>query len=142
MEIDLQRVELSAWTDRFATLPLCYAASADQGIAIASRADQIPGARRDPDPQAIFDYLYFHVIPAPTTIYADVRRAPPASQVRLSAGRPAEVTSWWTPRFSPMPERHADLNGLKSRFMEIVGRAVAKESTGHFAAFLSGGTDS
>src|SRR5690606_3902718 len=57
-------------TDRFATWPICAAAT-DTGIRFGARADDVAGADSAISPQAVFDYLYFHVIPAPSTIFAN-----------------------------------------------------------------------
>jgi hypothetical protein len=49
-------------------------ASATESLAIGSNlrrgADELAEARPGIDPQAIFDYLYFHCIPSPRTIFA------------------------------------------------------------------------
>ena len=143
VSIDLAEVQATLRTDRFATIPACYAEQCDGGIHIASRADQIGVAdTTELDPQAIYNYLYFHVIPAPDTIFVGVRRAPPASEVVLHKGSAPTVQAWWTPRFEPMRARDANLGELKREFMGIVQRGVEQESKGNFGAFLSGGTDS
>ena len=62
--------------DRFAIQTLCYRV-ADGQLRIAARADELADASTEIDPQAIFDYLYFHVIPSPRTIYKGIYRLPP-----------------------------------------------------------------
>ncbi|WP_248281057.1 asparagine synthase-related protein [Azoarcus sp. TTM-91] len=125
--------------DRFGTYPLCYAADTER-CAFANRAEAVPGERREVDPQAIFDYLYFHVIPAPRTIFQGVQRLP-AAHVLSWRGGVQEVVPYWTPRFAPDP--HRDLEASKAEFLDIVERSVAREAAhGTIGAFLSGGTDS
>lgn len=143
VEIALDQPAVVVTTDRFATLPICYAEDAGQAIAIASRADRVlTEAARAIYPQAIFDYLYFHVIPAPGTVFSGVRRVPPATRLSLALGRGAELAPWWHARFAPMPAAEAEPEGLKQQFLEIVQRSVEREAQGRYAAFLSGGTDS
>ena len=54
--------------DRFAIHPLCYRV-VDGQLRFATRADELADANTEIDPQAIFDYLYFHVIPSPRTLH-------------------------------------------------------------------------
>ena len=54
--------------DRFGIEPLCYRVQHGR-LHFASRADALTDEPPELDPQAIFDYLYFHVIPSPRTIY-------------------------------------------------------------------------
>jgi asparagine synthase (glutamine-hydrolysing) len=56
--------------DRFAVHSMCYRLI-DGRLHFAPRADELAALppRADIDPQALFDYLYFHVIPSPRTIF-------------------------------------------------------------------------
>ena len=66
--------------DRFAICTLCYRQIGDQ-LLFAERADQLADSTTEIDPQAIFDYLYFHSIPSPRTIFKGIYRVPPAHYV-------------------------------------------------------------
>jgi asparagine synthase (glutamine-hydrolysing) len=126
--------------DRFAIAPLCYA-TAGGGIAFADRADAVPldGAPAI-DPQALYEYLRFHVIPAPRTVFRDVARLRAGHAVEFANGR-ATITRYWQPRFEE--SRHEPLETLTSAFRRLVEAAVRREAEGKRAgAFLSGGTDS
>ena len=74
--------------DRFAIRTLCYRVI-DGQLHFAARADEL--AALPPmaaiDPQAIFDYLYFHVIPSPRTIFQGVHRLPPAHYALFEDGQ-------------------------------------------------------
>ncbi len=77
LHFDLAGRTLTAATDRFAVHPLCYSVQGTQ-VYLSDRADAVP-RRESPglNEQAIYDYVYFHVIPAPSTIFArfdDCRR--------------------------------------------------------------------
>lgn len=64
--------------DRFAVRSPGYRLI-DGQLHFAERADDLAALapRAEIEPQAIFDYLYFHVIPSPRTIFK--RRVPAAS---------------------------------------------------------------
>ncbi len=92
------------------------------------------------DPQAVFDFLYFRVIPSPRTIFRGVHRLPAAHYAWFDGER-LSVAPYWTPRFVE-PER-ADFRSLASEFRQRIHDAVAAQLDGSKpACFLSGGTDS
>lgn len=131
----------SAWlaVDRFNTYPLCHS-NTDGMLAFASRADEVPGASRGIDSQAVFDYLYCHTIPAPQTVFAGVSRLEPGHALHWKNGQ-AHIERYWVPAFAP--DKSLDLEASKRRFVDIVESAVAREAEGSQpGAFLSGGTDS
>jgi asparagine synthase (glutamine-hydrolysing) len=125
--------------DRFATLPLCY--RIDQGkLQFGSRADELADSDTSIDPQAIFDYLYFHVIPSPRTIYQEIFRLP-AGHFALFDGGKLTVAPYWTPAF--VEARNPSFEALKAEFKGLLKDAVAAQLDGSKpACFLSGGTDS
>ena len=130
-------------TDRLGIEPVCYA-SAGNGIVFSSRADVVArhaGVGNELDPQAIYDYLYFHVVPAPRTIFRRVSRLLPGEYLRWKDGR-AKVTQYWKPRF--VEDERADAADLKRAFVSVLERSVARALDGGDATgcFLSGGTDS
>ena len=60
-----------------------------EGFAFGPSCDalaQVPGASAQVDPQQVFSYLYFHMIPGPATIYRGWRRVPPGHWVRYASG--------------------------------------------------------
>ncbi len=127
--------------DRFAINTLCYRV-VDGTLHFAERADEL--AAIEPaapiDPQAIFDYLYFHVIPSPRTVYEGVRRLPPGHFARFENGR-LELGRYWDAVF--VEPAQADFETLAQEFRTLLRRAVADQLDGSKpACFLSGGTDS
>ena len=137
--LDTARKHATLVTDRFATRPLCY--SSENGtLAFSDRADSVPGGSREISPQAIYDYLYFHVIPAPETVFRGVLRLDAAHRLDWSPDA-CEPTRWWQPRF--YEHEFGDLEERKQRFLDIVQASVANEAGGgEVGCFLSGGTDS
>ncbi|MDM4764885.1 asparagine synthase C-terminal domain-containing protein [Pelomonas sp. SE-A7] len=125
--------------DRFAVDSVCYRAEAG-GLSFAPRADALAGAEPDLDPQAIFDYLYFHVIPAPRTIYRGIQRLP-AGHVAVFEQGQLRVEPYWVPTFQEGGRDSFD--SLAQEFRGLLREAVASQLDGSKpACFLSGGTDS
>ncbi len=127
-------------TDRFAVHPLCWKLS-DMRFAFSDRADGVPDSGASGlDLQALFNYAYFHVIPAPRTVFAGVERVEAATAVTCSA-KGVQRKRIWSPRFA------GDLDGgsesVRERFRSLVRDAVVRAAVdGNPGAFLSGGTDS
>ncbi|MEF8698281.1 MAG: asparagine synthase C-terminal domain-containing protein [Candidatus Accumulibacter sp. UW20] len=126
--------------DRFAIETLCYR-SDGRTLAFSDRADCVQGRGDAFDPQAIFDYLYFHMIPAPRTIFQEVRRLPAANSLLIDRNGTHESRHW------PLnfDEKHRQpFTAARSTFRKLIRDSIAGEVAGHerVGAFLSGGTDS
>lgn len=125
--------------DRFAIRTLCYRIDNGQ-LHFATRADDLAGDMPEIDPQAIFDYLYFHIIPSPRTIYKSVYRLPPGHYAVFENGQ-LTVAPYWVATFEE-PQK-ASFDELKEEFTGLLQDAVTTQLDGHKpACFLSGGTDS
>jgi asparagine synthetase B (glutamine-hydrolysing) len=98
--------------DRFATQTLCYRVIGSR-LHHAERADQLADADTPVDPQAIFDYLYFHVIPSPRTVYAGVHRLLPGHYAIFDRGQ-LTVIPYWTPAFRADLDRRMPLFATNS----------------------------
>ena len=126
--------------DRFAVRSLCYRL-VDGQLRFAARADALADAQPELDLQAIFDYLYFHVIPSPRTIFKGVMRVPPGHYVLYRQGQ-LTVAPYWVPEFKP-PAGAVSFPALKAEFRSLLHDAVKRHLDGSKpACFLSGGTDS
>ena len=124
--------------DRFAVHSICYRVS-DGQLQFAQRADELADGT-EIDPQAIFDYLYFHAIPSPRTIFKQVFRLPPGHFALFADGK-LTVAPYWSPDFSVAQD--APFNSLRDEFRTILQAAVSEQlDSGRSACFLSGGTDS
>ena len=125
--------------DRFAIRSLCYCIKNSQ-IIFSEHLDDLTDSATEVDAQAIFDYLYFHVIPSPRTIYKGIFRLPPGHYAIFENGE-ITISSYWTPSFKE--DNQASFDKLKEEFRSLLYDAVHV----HFAesrpaCFLSGGTDS
>ncbi|MDA1183130.1 MAG: asparagine synthase (glutamine-hydrolyzing) [Acidobacteria bacterium] len=129
--------------DRFGKKPLLYF---DDGarIAFASEFQSllcVPDVPRDIDTDALGSYLAYMAVPAPRTIYARVRKVPPAHAVtRDRAG--LGVQRYWTLAFQPKIQIGED--AAVEQVQYLLRAAVRKRLVGEvpLGAFLSGGVDS
>jgi asparagine synthase (glutamine-hydrolysing) len=116
---------------------------ADGVLVFASSLQQLirhPAVRSEIEPQALYDYIHFHVIPGPGTIYRDIRRLLPGEYALFERGS-LRLGSYWSPIFSE--SEATDFNRLRDEFRALLSDAVRRASAGHTTAcFLSGGTDS
>ncbi len=111
---DAGRVLLAV--DRFATHPLCYRVDG-KSLHFGERADDVAANSAEIDRQALFDYLYFHVIPAPRTIFKDVTRYL-AGHCALFNNGMRSVAPWWNPVFDE--RRPASFETLRDEFRELL----------------------
>lgn len=132
-----------AWlaTDRFGIESLYLRADA-HGLAWSTRLQALAdGARLDP--QAVYDYVYFHCIAAPRTLYTGVYRLPAGHVLRWRPGQDAQLARYWRPDFAEdqAPADSAALvEELRARLTQAVERA--SHGAGTVGAYLSGGLDS
>lgn len=132
-------------TDRFSSLPLFWARNgARVGFAAApEQAARHAGLSLEADWQALHAYVYFHMIPAPMSIYRGVRRLDVGEALRVEAGS-AEVFRYWVPEFDE--ERRFDFALEREAFLAALRDGVAECIDGfdrdRLGCFLSGGTDS
>jgi asparagine synthase (glutamine-hydrolysing) len=139
VHIDFAERRILFVTDRFAVLPICYSVKNDR-IAFADRADAVPASERRIDPQSIYDYVYFHVVPAPQTIFRGVFRVEAATRLEIDAGG-TRATRWWRPVFASDPMFRQVESGQELR--RLLNSAVERSCrAGKVGAYLSGGTDS
>ncbi len=124
--------------DRFAEHTLCWRL-VDGELRWAERADTLGATELDP--QAIFDYLFFHCIPSPRTIFKGVFRLPPGHYAVCEHGR-VSVAPYWAPEFAE-PRGAVSFDALKGEFRQLLRDAVQRRlDGGKPGCFLSGGTDS
>ena len=130
--------------DRFGIRRLYYAAT-PTGIAFGTRVSvplALPGTTSVVDPEAVYAYLNYRVIPAPQTIYGAVRRLPPGHLLEWEDGR-LRVERYWDMRYTERAiSRTAASAALVRQTEEAVGEALRGADPKHTGAFLSGGTDS
>ncbi|HJT51735.1 MAG TPA: asparagine synthase C-terminal domain-containing protein, partial [Nitrosospira sp.] len=129
-------------TDRVASHPLGYQICG-RGMLFGSSSDamnQHPLAKPEIAPQGLYNYVYFHMVPAPDTIYRDQRRLLPGEYLVYHKGK-VEISTYWEMRFVENERR--PFEELKEDFRDVLRSSVREAVRGQEAgAFLSGGTDS
>lgn len=134
-------------TDRVGKKPLFYTRLADGTVVFASELNALmrhPGIDRAIDPVAVDQYLSYRVVPAPHTVYRDVRKVEPGTVLDFEAGRPEKQRRYWRFEFTADPAEAADPRRAVDTVDALIQRAVADrlESEVPLGAMLSGGLDS
>ncbi len=128
--------------DRMGTHPLCYSVVSGK-LVFGSTLDAIntfPGISSQVNHQALYDYVYFHMVPAPGTVQTNVRRLLSGEYLSFSHGK-IESGRYWEMHFVENERR--PFTELKKGFLSVVRNSVREAATnGSVGAFLSGGTDS
>ena len=138
--IDAAQRSVSLATDRFAICPVYYCATEEQ-FAFATDLAAVraaPGFKRGYDTQALYNYVFFHCIPSPRTVYRHASKLGPAQAVRWSQGR-STTALYWQPAFASVD---SEPGLLDAELREALSAAVADRGRAGCAAFLSGGLDS
>ncbi|OAJ69557.1 asparagine synthase [Methylobacillus sp. MM3] len=129
--------------DRVGVHSLAFASVGGKALVFASRVDAVaahPAVGKRLSIQALFNYFYFHDIPAPGTIYEGVEKLLPGQYVWFADGR-LERDYYW--HLDYRDASRSDFAGMSAQFRSILRESVARAADGDDpAAFLSGGTDS
>ncbi len=140
--LDEQRGEAVLAVDRMGIHPLTWQL-AGEALLFASSADALvrhPLAGADIDPQGIYNYVYFHMIPSPRTVYKHQQRLLPGEFLHYRQGR-VETKPYWRMQFQEDGKR--SFEELRTAFLAQLKHGVREATAGAKAgAFLSGGTDS
>jgi asparagine synthase (glutamine-hydrolysing) len=140
---DGRRRRLLVGRDRLGIKPI-YVACDGRRVAFASEAKsllELPGIRRDFDPGAIGSYLQLGYVPAPQSIFRDIRKLPPATVLIAEDGRVEQRRYWHLPSEVNRTLSEAD---WADRVRESMERSVRMQMVSDvpLGAFLSGGIDS
>ncbi|MEZ5586321.1 MAG: asparagine synthase-related protein [Sedimenticolaceae bacterium] len=130
-------------TDRFGQMPVYWSAFDDGDLAFGPTATAVAlltGNRATLSDQGIFNYLYFHMVPAPETAFKGIHKLMAAHALVAHDGK-WTTKRYWEPDFredadTSFADAAEEMVGLLST---SVSRLDDGESTG---AFLSGGLDS
>ena len=115
-------------------------------LVFGERADVVashPEVGENISPQGICNYLYFHMVPGPGSIFNGASRLVPGQVLDASVAG-VKVLPYWQPHYDSSSAGQTE-DELKEEFLNLVNTAVrgsVEESTGVVGAFLSGGTDS
>jgi asparagine synthase (glutamine-hydrolysing) len=140
---DAPRQRLFLARDRVGVKPLYYWAQGDR-LAFASELKallRLPQVSRTLDAEALDAYFTFLYIPAPRSIFQEVRKLPPAHWLLWQAGK-VQLHRYWQP---PPPDTTAIAPARAAQdVLEGLTAAVRRQlmSDVPLGAFLSGGIDS
>jgi asparagine synthase (glutamine-hydrolysing) len=99
-----------------------------------------PLAKSTINPQSIYDYVYFHMVPAPFTAFREHARLRPGHTLLLENGR-FSTRAYWQMRFAE-PTR-GEIKDFKPAFRAALNAGVTEYADAQrCGTFLSGGTDS
>ena len=140
---DDRRKRLVLARDRFGKKPLLYAEAGGR-LWFGSEFQALladPAIRRDIDYDALDEYLSFMSVPAPRTIYQQIRKLPPA-HVLVRDARGTHLSRYWSLEYLPKIEIGEEEAAREVR--RLLTEAVRKRliSEVPLGAFLSGGVDS
>jgi asparagine synthase (glutamine-hydrolysing) len=144
--LDRRRGRLLLAVDRAGARGL-YVVRGEGFVAFASRLEslrRLPGWRAEVSDQALFEYLYFHMVPSPGGIYRGVRKLLPAELLSVDGGAAAarmQTRFYW---HMPYRDTRAPFAALKAEFRRLLPQVVGEAGAGDAAVgcFISGGTDS
>lgn len=94
------------------------------------------------DIDALDHYLGLQYVPAPMTIYKDIKKLPAGHMISVTEGQGAEVRQYWD--ISSIPVARISLADCMERYEELLVESVRLQmrSDVPLGAFLSGGVDS
>lgn len=138
-------------TDRMGRQPLYYR-TGDGVVLICNSLDTLReySGQAGPDTQALYHYIYFHMVPAPVAAAKGFHKLTPAHVLKLTP-EGEKLTRYWTPTFRETPSSSlaAAHEELRQRLKTAVERCVSGDKhdgsdtrAGKIGAFLSGGLDS
>lgn len=132
--------------DRYGVKPLVYLYDEDKFIFASEMKTLLQyGIDKTLDYTSLITYLQLNYIPAPYTIFRDVRKLQAGHFIKLS-GRKISLQRWYT---IPFDEQSAETNPVayeeaKKTFADLMERSVQRRLVADvpLGAFLSGGIDS
>ncbi len=139
-----QRRRAVAVTDHFSTLSL-YALVREDRLLLGTDLRLLaasPWCRREIDLQSIYHFLNFAQIPAPRTVFRDIRRLEPGTRLAWEPGAGLAEQRYFLPEYPEDLTGGDELAGeLRERMVATV-RGYRPRVDGGWGCFLSGGTDS
>jgi len=128
--------------DRIGVLPLSYWHQDGKLVFGASTSAVIahPAIPSELDKQSIFDYLYFHMVPSPRTIYQGINKLLPGQYLSFNNGQ-LKTDFYWQLEYqdhASTPQQSLETE-LQQQLRDAMRRSLGEGKVG---AFLSGGIDS
>lgn len=141
--VDHNRLRSISCIDRLGQFSLYFAETPDSWV-IASDVSYLlshPKVDKEITEQGLYNYIYFHMVPAPGTIYRGIQKLQAAHRLIIDNNHSC-IDRYWTPSFSEHSSKNIDeySEQLREHLHNSVNRAAQySDNTG---CFLSGGLDS
>lgn len=131
--------------DRIGKKPLYYYHGGGDRLAFASEIKallQLPGIPREVEPTAVVDFLKYLYVPAPKSIFRNIRKLPAGHWLELTLGGEPRISQYWDVDFSR--KRTGSLEDAAEELLDLMRDATRCRmiSDVPLGAFLSGGIDS
>jgi len=128
--------------DRLGIRPLAYAIN-HQTLIFGTQASALlahPEVGAGIANQGIFNYLYFHMVPSPETLFTGIHKLQPGEYLEFKEGK-SHTAFYWQLEFSESREHVSQLTNQLHQLLETTVQECVdnQETTG---TFLSGGLDS
>lgn len=137
--------ELFIARDRMGIKPLYFSLDDDK-LLFASEMNALVayGIKKQLDAAALFAYLQLNYIPAPLTIFQNIRKLEPGHFI-LTKGKDTRIEQWYQlPRPTPEGQLNGSYADLKKKLQELTYSSVKRRLIADVpvGTFLSGGIDS
>jgi asparagine synthase (glutamine-hydrolysing) len=142
---DAREQSLFLARDRFGEKPL-FLHEQNGSLYFASEIKsllEVPGVARTVDLESVWQYLAYRYVPGPATLFAGIRKLPPATSAVWRRGVLTETRYWAPPdrdAYSPPLSVGDAVGGFSRRLEEAVTLQMVADTP--LGAFLSGGIDS
>ena len=133
--------QISIINDHVGSIP-CYIDQRDNSsLCISDNLPALHGTQSGASlaPQALFNYLFFHCIPSPLSIYQGITKLAPGVIVTVNTNLVLRQTNYYQPVFKPSND---SAEALMAQCKKLIAVAVKRNMADNCAAFLSGGLDS
>jgi asparagine synthase (glutamine-hydrolysing) len=143
---DAARERLFLARDRFGKKPLYLWQDGEGGLVFGSEVKALLAHPRVPaelDRASVAEYLAWRYVPGPHTLFAGIRKLPPASWAMWEHGHLTEASYWSPPDAGDRPTRAVPADPV-AEFTALLDECVRLRMVSDvpFGAFLSGGLDS
>ncbi len=129
--------------DRFGQMPIYWSTGSSGELVFGPTATSVNillGQKPEISDQGIFNYLYFHMVPGPDTIFRGVQKLMAAHALILQDGE-CKPVRYWEPKFDENAD--ASFADASEEMMGLLSSSVARlAEDADTGAFLSGGLDS
>lgn len=131
--------------DRLGIKPLFYSFQPGKGLIFGSEIKAIlaAGVSREPDHQALYDYVSLMYVPTPATAFAAVKKLPPAT-VLVCSPEGMRVSQYWDIPLPPQGSEVPPGKDYEEEILHLIEVSIRRHMIADvpIGALLSGGLDS